>query len=319
MIRSILVLVDGSAFSAQAIPCAVGAAHAWSANLEFVQVHIPAYPSQWLEGLAQGDLRWEDETRQQEREDLERVAARVTAEWGIAASCALLEGELFGTILRHASETNAVMIVLATHGRSGFKRVCLGSVAERLIPLSHVPILLVHPPQHSAPTPDVELFQHILIPLDGSPLSETVIPFALALGGTSAKYTLTRIVQSADVLAVSPPMLAALRDPHDSRKDQLAMDDLVRIADELEASGYDANIFMEAHPRPARAIMQHAYDCGADAIAISTHGRHGLSRLALGTVTDELLREFQKPVLVYRPHLEGPPEHPARTAEMRMA
>jgi nucleotide-binding universal stress UspA family protein len=223
MIRSILVLLDGSAFSAQVIPCAVSAARALNAHIEFVQVHIPAYPHSWLADVAEDDLRWELETQQQEREELERVAARVTAEWGIPARFQLLEGEVVASIVHRAREVNAVMIVLATHGRTGFSRAVFGSLADRMIPLSQIPILLFHPRQELEAKAAVEPFGHILIPLDGSPLSETAIPFALTLGRTTAKYTLMRVVPSADLLAVSPPVLAALRDPRDTKKDQDAM------------------------------------------------------------------------------------------------
>jgi nucleotide-binding universal stress UspA family protein len=319
MIRSILVLLDGSAFSAQVIPCAVSAARALNAHIEFVQVHIPAYPHSWLADVAEDDLRWELETQQQEREELERVAARVTAEWGIPARFQLLEGEVVASIVHRAREVNAVMIVLATHGRTGFSRAVFGSLADRMIPLSQIPILLFHPRQELEAKAAVEPFGHILIPLDGSPLSETAIPFALTLGRTTAKYTLMRVVPSADLLAVSPPVLAALRDPRDTKKDQDAMDDLLRIADDLVTRGYETDVFIEAHPQPAVAIMQHAYECGADAIAISTHGRHGLARAALGSVTDQLVRDFRKPVLVYRPQAVAPRPGARRTEEAGIA
>lgn len=87
-------------------------------------------------------------------------------------------------------------------------------------------------------------------------------------------------------------------------------------AAELRESGVRAKTLVLMHPRPARAILDAADEHQVDSIALSTHGRGAVERLALGSVADELIRHAKVPVLVHRPARGEEPQSAGTTAAL---
>jgi nucleotide-binding universal stress UspA family protein len=80
----------------------------------------------------------------------------------------------------------------------------------------------------------------------------------------------------------------------------LAQQAAARVADMLRAAGFKA-VAIVGSGNPERGIVEHAKACGADLIAMSTHGRDGAGRWLLGSVADRVLHDAPAPVLLVRP------------------
>jgi nucleotide-binding universal stress UspA family protein len=150
------------------------------------------------------------------------------------------------------------------------------------------------------------MFQHILVPLDGSKLAEVVVPYAQALAA--------RMQASITLLQVVPP-------PHEVRPS-------VGLNPEATAHSYLGAVQAHLHPvgltveivtragLPADVIVDYAAESGADLIAMSTHGRSGLSRWVYGSVADKVLQGAEVPVLLIRAsQADMEAEPPARVVD----
>ena len=107
----------------------------------------------------------------------------------------------------HARASHAQLVVLTTHGRGGFERAWLGSVADEMSRVSPVPILLVRPEPAKAPG----RFRRILVPLDGSPLAEAILDHAIRIARLEpeAEIVLLDVVQPIPSAMLVPQALLA--------------------------------------------------------------------------------------------------------------
>lgn len=143
MYKKILVPLDGSTLAEAALPHARALAKSESA--EIIILRIPVTPS--MEFLARNPVMAEriiEEMEKETREYLETETAMLKKE-GWQVSGMVREGLIPETILAVADETHADVIVMSTHGRSGIQRWLMGSVADRVVHHSHIPVMLIHP------------------------------------------------------------------------------------------------------------------------------------------------------------------------------
>jgi len=302
MLQSLLVPLDGSEFSERTLPLACGLAKATGASLHLAHVHVSHPPDHFLsntqfhfEGLDMEE--YEARHRNEERAYLAEIEARLSADTDVAT--ALLEGQVADEIAEYASRVGVDMVLITTHGHTGVSRMWLGSVADALVRLTTLPLLVVHPAQGGHVPDDVFTFQHIMVPLDGSALSASILgPAADLARASGAKMTLVHVVSSSAVLGARIfPLL-----PDDlSPAMKKAHDYLEKLADELREDGLQVGIHVEEHEAPGRAIAAVADKLGADLIALATHGYGGLKRALLGSVADKVLRSSPLPLLVQRP------------------
>lgn len=138
MYKTIILTLDRSSLAEQAIPHAVALGHAFGATIEVVAV-VPVVLDQ--EGLTMGAASLELEQAQFE-EYLPGVITRLREE-GLTVNHQIRQGDVAEEILRHVDETRAHLIVMSTHGRSGLGRWVYGSIADRVLRHSPVPVLLV--------------------------------------------------------------------------------------------------------------------------------------------------------------------------------
>jgi nucleotide-binding universal stress UspA family protein len=301
MFQSLLVPLDGSEFSERTLPLAHGLAKATGASLHLAHVHVTHAPDHFLsntqfqyEGL---DLEeYESRYRDQEKTYLSQVERRLA---GAAVDSVLLEGSVAEQIAAYAADVGADMVVMTTHGHTGVSRMWLGSVADALIRHTTMPILVVHPGCDTHVPKDALSFKHILVPLDGSDLSASILPPAKMLAmATGARLTLLHVVSSTAVLGAR--IFPLMPDDISPAKEK-ARAHLESVADSLRSEGLDAAVHVQEHEAPARAIAALAESMGADLIALATHGYGGLKRALLGSVADKVLRSSSVPLLVKRP------------------
>jgi nucleotide-binding universal stress UspA family protein len=297
----ILVPLDGSTFSEQALPTAAQLARRTGAPLHIVQVHEAAASYAPPDGVPVYDHRWDAALRVQEEEYLHGVAARCMEQVGVAPRTELLDGPVSAALAAYVTALDVELIVMTTHGRGGISRAWVGSVADALVRRAAVPVLLIRSRSEELRWDSAPQVRKILIPLDGSELSEGIIEPAVGLGKlTGATYALLRVVLP--VPFVSPggmaPAVFTQAGAAESTADAAAY--LDRVAAPLRARGLHVETETLVHAIPAVAVLDYAATHGCDGIAMATHGRGGWSRLALGSVADRVMRATLLPVLLYR-------------------
>lgn len=302
MLRSLLVPLDGSRFSEDSLPFAGRIARATGASLHLAHVHVPYEPEHLLgntqfqyEGVNLAE--YDAEHREQEERYLSELAARF-GEGSSSDAKVLADGDVAEELADYAAEVHSDLIFLTTHGYSGVNRLWLGSVTDEIVRRTTVPLFVVHPREADQPAEALSI-GHILVPLDGSELAESVLGPATELARAfDARITLTRIVRSGE--SRGWPVLAELRErpvpPIDA-----ALEYLRGVADELTRDGLDVHVHVERGNLPATAIVRSAEYLNADVIAMATHGYGGVKRTLLGSVADKILRSSTLPMLVMRP------------------
>lgn len=308
MYGSILVPLDGSTFGEYALPVAQSIAHRAGAALQLVHVHVPV-STKYAEGTIILDETRETQSKEQERAYLDEVIKRLKISSNISVTSAVLDrsDSVVDILNDHVKATGVGLVVMSTHGRGALTRFWLGSVADELIRRVEKPILLVRPKETEGATPDFtqeRIFRHILIPLDGSVLSEQMLEHAVTLGKLmESDYTLLRVIEP--VIPASYP-----RTEYSTRVEQQLLGQLQteaqtyldEVAERLRIRSFQVHTKVVLHRHPAIAILDEAGKQGMDLIAMETHGHGGLTRLLMGSVADKVLRGTFIPVLLHRPH-----------------
>lgn len=302
LFRSILVPLDGSPLAEEALPLALGIAHKSGSTIWLALVHEPpAIP--YDAPSARLVTSTEEAVEQAEREYLRKVESRLR-EGGIhAATLGPLTGEIGPVLAEQVLEIGVDLVVMATHGRGGVQRAWLGSVADYLIRHVDVPVLLVRPTAGRSPESTASAATEILVPVDGSPLAEEALEPAAELARLwNLELNLVRVVHPV-MLATEPalPVPSAYDEELTAAYRSQAQDYVDDVVEDLRADGYRASGAAVVGWNPIRTILELARPERVAVIAIATHGRGGLRRLALGSVADKLVRAAAMPVLVYRP------------------
>ena len=145
------------------------------------------------------------------------------------------------------------------------------------------------------------MYKHILIPTDGSPLSEDAIKQGLRLAKTvNAKVTVLTTVPPFHVVAVEPTMLTDTREQYDKEVVTIAERRLAFPRDAARVAGV---VYEDVHmvaEHPWAAIVETAKTRGCDLIVMASHGRRGISALLLGSETTKVLTHTTIPTLVCR-------------------
>jgi nucleotide-binding universal stress UspA family protein len=301
MYHDILVPLDGSTFSSQALSYALGVAQRMKATVHLVRVHTAAPPA--LNPAAPWfiDSATDQQIRAAESEELERIATLPRAS-GLRIQTALLDGPVAAALQSYVREMGVDVVVMTTHGRGGLSRVWLGSVADSLVRAVDVPVLLMRPTS-SEPSDYGRPFgiTHVLIPVDDPQFAEPIIEHAVRLGSfTSSRYTLVHVVPPPVPYAAE---MAAAR-PTGEEFDELrarSRSVLEEKAAELRRRGLDVGTAVIVHAQTAAGILEYALEAHADLIAMATHARSGLTRMAMGSVADKVMRATDVPLLLLRP------------------
>lgn len=293
MARShIVVPLDGSQLSESILPLARTLARARDADLLLLNVSTwhPSYEPR-IPTADGGFIRAE--------RYLNDLAEQFRGP-GLAVTVQVTKGDPATETQRIATEVNAALIAIATHGASGPSRLALGSTADKLIQIATSPLLLRRPRKAEGLDADGTI-RHLVVPLDGSPLGEAALAQAEALA--TALNVPLHLVQ----IAPSQATLMAGLDPYVGYYDpgifealqKAAAGYLAAKAAELAKRGLtvDTTVLVGS---PASQIIDHAESLPHSIVAMSTHGRGGLSRWVLGSVADRVVRASHTPVLLVR-------------------
>lgn len=313
MFQRILVPLDGSTRAESALPVAARLAQASGGSVILLYVAVPPVSTGKFSTLEAYPKVGTDEELTQATEYLKTLAQTSTLR-GITTEIQALVGAVAPEILSATQSLHADLIVMCSHGDTGFKRWALGSVAHKLVPHSPVPVLVLRDGGPVLATA-TEHPVHALVPLDGSPLSESALEPAAQLVAALAPST-QRALQLLRVVDI-PSSYGKFRSIADSYfdaemrteaklQDEQYLDAVAKRFAESELAQYNLAVTTRVaiDPDVAEAIVQTAEQAegaggfGSDVIIMATHGRGGLQRWILGSVAERVLHSTKLPLLI---------------------
>lgn len=292
MYRTILVPLDGSAFSERALPMATALARAMGANMVLMRAaSASAFPGA-------DPTEAQCQAVEEAQAYLSALATGLSGQ-GLSVKMATPYGDAAEAILLEIGLRGVDLVVMCTHGRSGLGRWIYGSVAEKVLAHSPAPVLLVHPTGEIVTLGPESARASILVPLDGSTFAETALPHAAALarmlGGT---LHLVRAVEL-PMAAYSYPGVGLVQESLEEEHHE-AESYLEEVAQRLRSDGLSVQTIVR-EGWPADIIAYRGAELGSRLIVMATHGRTGIVRLLLGSVALAVIRRSPLPVLLIRP------------------
>lgn len=201
------------------------------------------------------------------------------------------EGSAFQQICKIAEAKKADMVIMSTHGYTGYKHTLLGSTAERVVRYSPCPTFVLGP---SVRSPKAQ-FKNILLPVDFSKNSKLLLNYAVKFAKSNrARLSLCHTVE----LPLYPPQAGPDMDTLKRSMVKQAQAKLKALAQKLPPGmGSSQSVRVgDAFDE----IAQEARARKSDLIIISTHGYTGIQYMILGSTTEKVLRSAPCPVLVKR-------------------
>lgn len=310
MYSKIIVPLDGSEYSEQALPCAVLIARALSVPIELVEAFDVLPPAVRNRSSIHALNLMLEEARLHSQQYLSSILPRLESD-GCSAYVTTLRGSPDRAIVAEATADPDALVVIATHGRGGISRWALGSVADKVLHTMPNPLLIVRPMADASSAPPV--FRTVLAPLDGSELAELSLSHAVALASAlDIPLSLLRVSHSADFyrshLARMAPVAVRGAASGGMSAEALAQADadegnayLDAVRNRLAAEGNDVAVTVNhlQDDNAAQAIIDQA-EAQQSIVVMSTHGRSGINRAVLGSVMDRVVRHSGSPVMVIR-------------------
>lgn len=270
--NNLLLASDGSEFSEGAVRESLKLAKECSAKLTVLTV-VEINPE--FESYAPGAM---EKIEQDARSYAETVKEKADKE---GLSCDILvrkSANPYEAIVEEAQKASVDVIVMGRRGRTGLKRLLMGSVTARVIGHSPVSVLVV-------PRAAELKFEKILVATDGSRYSEAAareaVGFAKCSGGSITALSI------ADVMGDSVAMKAV---EEDARK----------VTDIAEKEGVKAEALAEKNKSSDEGIVSVARQKGCDLIVVGSHGRTGLKRLLMGSVAERVVGHAECAVMVVK-------------------
>jgi nucleotide-binding universal stress UspA family protein len=292
-ITHILCPVDYSEIAQHAVDHASAIAGWYDARLTLLHV-FANLPTMDLPPLV-----LEDADRARLMTDMRKMAVRVPGQ--VPLDFRIQEaGYVHEEIIAQLAATHADLLVLGTHGRSGFQRLFLGSVTEKVIRKAACPTLVV-PPRAADVAPDAPVqFRRILCPIDFSESSLDALAYAITMAEEAdARLTLLNVVEIPQILSQEPTVLEL--DLTGIR--EAAVADARRRLHGLipeHARAYCTVETAVVEGRSHQEILRQAGEQGSDLVVMSVHGRGVIERMIFGSTTHHVIRAAACPVLIVR-------------------
>lgn len=273
MYARILVPLDGSAFSTEVIPHAAGLAAANGAPLVLLRVV-------------------------QKEAHKVAVDARLHAlgtRWAATTLCVAAAGDVADTIVRESGHVEHTLVALTSHGHSGFMEAVLGSVALRIVRASPAPVL-VYRPRGGAEADAAQTVALVVLALDGSDLSETMIaPAAEFARWVGARMEIVSVI---DLAAAAGAGVGAGSEDSKALESAYVRASAERIRQQF---GVDTSWETLSGSHPAEAIAAYVASRPGAVLALATRGRSAVRSALLGSVASGCLRRAGVPILMRVP------------------
>jgi nucleotide-binding universal stress UspA family protein len=299
MYTKILIPLDGSKTAEKVLPYARFLATSWKLPIELLAVvdiaelatHISPDRARFVETMIQDSVRNCEVY-------LKRVAGTLS---GATTQCTVEKGKAEQVIIERAEVDKGTLVTMATHGRSGINRWLLGSVAEKVLRGTTNPLLLVRATEEGK-TEGSAVFKSVVVPLDGSELAASVLPTVAELAKTlklevvlfrSYNIPYNAYATAEGYYAIDyEEMLKAMKEE--------AVEGLEKETEAVKKLGVDKVSYTVKEGFAADEIISLAQKTPEALIAMCTHGRSGVKRWMLGSVTETVVRHSSDPVLVIR-------------------
>jgi nucleotide-binding universal stress UspA family protein len=292
-ITRVLCPVDFSDISQHALDHAAAIAHWYQAPLTLLHVFatVPVMDAP--------PLVLEDADRKCLEKSIREMAARVPADVRVDVRVEQAQ-HVHSEVLRQLAATRADLLVLGTHGRSGFQRLFLGSVTEKVIRKATCPTLVV-PPRAADVLPDAPVhFKRILCGVDFSESSLSALAYALNLAEEAdAHLTLLHVIEMPPELRENPmapdfdiDRIHAAAQAEALRRLRDLIPDQARTYATVETAVVEGGAY--------RRVLQRSAEEQADLIVMGVHGRSPIDLLVFGSTTYHVIRAAACPVLIVR-------------------
>jgi nucleotide-binding universal stress UspA family protein len=298
MYTRMLIPLDGSKTAENVLPYGRILARTFQIPVELMEVldiagmasHVAAEKARRLDTVV-------TEGERSSEQYLKKIASSFS---GVNVSCTVERGRPEDVIVEKAAADKTTLIAMATHGRSGMSRWLLGSIAEKVLRAATNPLLLVRA-NEEALTEGEAVLRSIIVPLDGSELAESVLPTAVKFARLlNVGMVLFRAYElPASAYYGRENYLPNYEELKNRLKEQ-AQDYLDKRIEAIKAEGVQrvSSVLIEG-PGP-NEIIDYARKTPNALITMCTHGRSGVKRWVLGSVTEKVVRHSGDPVLVMR-------------------
>ncbi len=286
-VENILLSTDGSEYSEGAIREAIKLAKKCSSKLTVLSV-IDTNPE--FDALAPQLM---EKKEKEARQNLDAVQARARQE-GVDCDTIVHEGEEpYKYIVDEAIKSKSTMIVMGRRGRTGLKRLMMGSVTARVI--GHAPCNVLVVPKAA----QLE-FKNIVVATDGSKYSVAAASEALGLAKRNGSALTIISVVPSELLTPTDIDFTITQREHIAEKEMHEAEKSAKAVKEAaQKEGVSVRAFVLSG-RPADAIIETAQEKKADLIVLGSHGRTGVERLLMGSVAERVIVLASCPVLVVK-------------------
>jgi len=286
--KKILVPLDGSALAEKALPYAKTIAKLKKSKVILFAVSLNIFV---------------DRRDRLFSSYLEVNAKELNAE-GIKTTTVTSYGDVAKEIVKYANNNKMDLIVISTHGYSKAKRWMFGSITQKVLYGTEIPVLLI---KSKSPRLSGD-FNRILLPVDGSPFSEFTFPYAEELTKKANKEILLLhiceppIVPSYGSQPINPTW-KKYRDDMWAETERLSTSYLKKTMAAMKKKGIKvkSRVVKAQTKEVVKTIMQISKEENIDLIIMATQGRGGVTRWVYGSVANKIVEEFSQPILLIRP------------------
>ncbi|MDD5288399.1 MAG: universal stress protein [Dehalococcoidales bacterium] len=310
MYKKILVVLDGSQLAEVVFPYAKE--FAGRLGLDVVLLHVYQPERKEFAPMYQTYISKAVETIQTMAREVQINLTGQTSTKLVNVRGELVMGYHADEIIRYAEENNIDFILMANHGRSGIKQWSLGGVADKVLRASKIPVWVVHAGIPDAIPYDRWPSRTILVPLNGSNVSETVLPHAIEIarhkGPVPLDVVLLEVCEPPTPPTYYSPELTGVplnwgkfMEEETARKKQAATEYLVKTAEQFKTAGIGNITSVVLVGKPADEIINYANKHPFTVVVMATHGRSGFSRLVYGSVAESVLFGITNPLVLIKP------------------
>lgn len=295
--KKILCPVDFSECSALALDYALALAEEKGARVSVLHVLPDVLADPDVHPYFSEPVLTSDETRERAYHELGSFVSRALKR-NVAADVILESGDVVDEIVKKSERLAPDLLVIGTHGRRGFQRLLLGSVTERLLRRSTIPVLSVAP---SAPAPPEKgsPFQKILCPVDFSASSLAGLEAALSLAGDRGELTVLHVVEFYDEGGAGEALAYNAAEVRD-RQRAAARKKLEGLVPATRSAPTRLEVAVLESGGPYREVLRVAERDACDLIVMGVAGRSAADLLFFGSTTNHVVRAAAAPVLTVR-------------------
>ena len=297
MYNKIVVPLDGSNIAETVLPYVRELADSLKSEIELLGVVEPV-----LEGVrdyiySKHHISVDEALLKQTEDYLKKASAYFIGAPG-AVTTKVVNGIASEKIIEEAGKDPSTLIAMSTHGRSGIGRWAMGSVTDKVLHTTSKPMLIVRGSEQN-PAAAAAKFRNVVVPLDGSPVAEQALGTVGALAkAMKLKVTIARVTPPASSYYQYSEYPAINFGQFAEEVDKDANKYLEAVEQKLKRDGVGQVDKVLLHGNAAAAIIDEIKKIPDSFVIMTTHGLSGVKRAVIGSVTDRVVTESDRPVLV---------------------